>query len=149
MKPALIGLIFAVLLLAGCTTFETHYYSKDGVAIQGYDTVAYFTVGRPIPGNEAYSYHWQGSTWLFSSKEHRDLFRTDPQSYAPQYGGYCAWATARDRLVKIDPEVWAIVNGKLYLNNNMKVQLKWEANREVVIAEADRNWPALRDKLNR
>jgi YHS domain-containing protein len=150
-KSAVIALILGLgLLLAGCTTFSRAYYSTpEGVAIQGYDTVAYFTAGQAIPGRAEYSYDWQGVIWQFSSEEHRQLFSADPPSYAPQYGGYCAWAAARDRLVKIDPEVWAIVDGKLYLNYDMKIQLKWEANRAADIEEADDNWPALSQNLSR
>lgn len=84
-----------------------------------------------------------GATWQFKSQEHLDLFRADPQKFAPQYGGYCAWAVSRNRLVEIDPKAWAIADGKLYLNFSDKVQNDWESDREENIRLADENWPDL------
>jgi len=88
------------------------------VAIRGYDTVAYFTVGEPTEGSDAYSSQWQGATWRFASQENLDLFEADPEKYAPQYGGYCAYGVAKDSLVKIEPENWMIVEDKLYLTHS-------------------------------
>ena len=112
-------------------------YKPSGVAIRGYDTVAYFTEGRPVEGSEAFESEWQGATWRFASQEHLDLFEADPARYAPQYGGYCAYGVAGGYLVKIEPENWTILDGKLYLNYDDDVQAKWERDIPGFITEAD------------
>lgn len=112
-------------------------FKPSDVAIRGYDTVAYFTEGRPVAGDERFASEWQGATWRFSSQEHLDLFEADPTRYAPQYGGYCAYGVAEGYLVKIEPESWTIVDGKLYLNYDDEVQTKWERDIPGFIAEAD------------
>ncbi len=87
------------------------------------------------------------TTWQFKSQEHLDIFKADPERYAPQYGGYCAWAVARNKLIRVNPELWAIVDGKLYLNYSKKVQRDWEANRQKDIELAGEYWPGLRVEL--
>ena len=112
-------------------------YDPSGIAIRGYDTVAYFTEGKPLEGSEDFTSEWQGATWRFASQEHLDLFEADPEKYAPQYGGYCAYGVAQDGLVKIEPELWTIVDGKLYLNYDDDVQEQWEEDIPGFIAAAD------------
>ena len=118
-------------------------YKPSETAIRGYDTVAYFTQGKPVDGSDDFTTEWQGATWRFSSQEHLDLFEGDPERYAPQYGGYCAYGVARGGLVKIEPELWAIVDGKLYLNYDDDVQEKWERDIPGFIASADDGFDAL------
>ena len=119
-------------------------YKPSGVAIRGYDTVAYFTLGKPAKGSESYSTEWQGATWKFANQEHLDLFKAEPEKYAPQYGGYCAYGiAAQDALVKIEPENWSIVDDKLYLNYNDKIQGLWDADIAGFIETADRKFEAL------
>lgn len=119
-------------------------YQNDGVAIDGTDTVAYFTKGKPVKGSADYTYEWSGAKWKFSSAENRDLFAADPEAYAPQYGGYCAWAVgARNSLAATEPQRWAIEGGKLYLNFNRSVQRNWDKDRAGYIAQGDINWPGL------
>src|ERR1043165_4499059 len=86
------------------------------LAIRGYDPVAYYQQSAPAKGSSQYRYQWQGATWLFASAENRDRFQAEPEHYAPQYGGYCAYAVSKGRTASIDPEAWKIVDGKLYLN---------------------------------
>lgn len=100
-------------------------YEPSGIAIRGFDTVAYFTLGKPVKGNKAFEQEWMGVKWYFSSQKHLELFITDPKKYAPQYGGYCAYGVASDNLVKIEGDVWDIIDGKLYLNFDKNVQDKW------------------------
>lgn len=116
-------------------------YAEDGVAIRGYDPVAYFTESAPVEGSSEFSHDWQGSTWHFSSAENRDLFSNDPEKYAPQYGGYCAWAVKEGTTASIDPAAWKIVDGKLYLNLNTDIQQQWQQDIPGNIAKADQNWP--------
>ena len=112
-----------------------------GTGVKGYDPVAYFTVGQPIPGEDQYAYRWKAVTYRFASAQNRERFRTDPEKYLPQYGGYCAYAMSINRIADIDPSRWAIVDGKLYLNNNYLSYHLWALNKSGNIASADRNWP--------
>jgi hypothetical protein len=112
-----------------------------GVALGGYDTVAYFTVGTPTPGREDLSLLHDGATWRFASEDNRRLFRADPNRYAPQYGGYCAYAVADGGTSGGNPKAWRIVNGRLYVNATPRVQLKWETDIPGYIKKADANWP--------
>ena len=114
-----------------------------GVAIDGFDPVAYFTDGRPVEGSKAHSFDWQGATWRFASAAHRDLFAAAPEKYAPQYGGYCAWAVSNGYTADTDPEAWSIVDGRLFLNYSLEVRSKWEQDVPGNIGRADRNWPKL------
>jgi hypothetical protein len=114
-----------------------------GVAIDGYDPVAYFTDGRPVEGRKEFAYDWEGATWRFASAEHRDLFAAAPGKYAPQYGGYCAWAVSNNYTADTDPQAWSIVDGRLFLNYSLEVRSKWEQDVPGNIGKADRNWPKL------
>lgn len=118
-------------------------FAEGGLALRGYDPVAYFTEGAPRRGLEAYSTHWQGAEWRFASAAHRAAFVADPAAHAPQYGGYCAWAVAEGYLAPVDPEAWAIVDGRLYLNFNARIQRRWARDIPGFIARADANWPGL------
>lgn len=114
-----------------------------GVAIKGYDPVAYFTDGQPVEGDSDFTFEWRGATWRFASAAHRDLFQAAPEKYAPQYGGYCAWAVSEGHTAGIDPAAWAIVDGKLYLNYNAEIQARWTADQPGNIAKADARWPEI------
>ena len=118
----------------------------DHVAIDGYDPVAYFVDHRPVEGADAYTADWGGATWHFASAEHRDLFLKSPSAYAPQYGGYCAWAVAHNDTADIDPKAWKIVGGKLYLNYSLDIQKQWEQDVPGHIKLADGYWPGLKAK---
>jgi YHS domain-containing protein len=119
------------------------YSNWRGRAIDGTDPVAYFTEGRPVSGSSDFTHEWNGTTWYFASAENRDAFVANPEQYAPQYGGYCAWAVSQGYTAKIDPEAWAIVDGKLYLNYSKDVQARWQKDVPGHIAKADANWPAV------
>ena len=114
-----------------------------GVAIKGYDPVAYFTDSKPVKGDSDFSFTWNGAEWRFASAAHRDLFAADPVKYAPQYGGYCAWAVSRGYTAGIDPEAWKIVNGRLYLNYSASVQKQWAEDIPGNVAKAEENWPKI------
>ncbi len=117
-----------------------------GRALKGYDPVAYFEAGRPQPGSKAFTHVWGGATWLFSSAAHRDAFAAEPEKYAPQFGGYCAWAVSQGYTADIDPAAWKIVDGKLYLNYSPKIQQQWEEDTAGNIAKGEKNWPGLAGK---
>jgi YHS domain-containing protein len=117
--------------------------SSDGLAIRGYDPVAYFRDGGPRLGKPEFSTSHGGATWRFASAEHKALFEADPQRYLPAYGGFCAYGTSRGYLVKIEPEAWSIVDGKLYLNYDLGVRKTWLTKTQAYIVQADANWPNL------
>ena len=119
--------------------FMTEAQAAD-TAIRGYDTVAYFTDAKAVKGVESYSFTWHNLTWHFVSKEHRDLFAADPAKYAPQYDGFCAWAMTESRLAYTDPEVWKVVDNKLYLNCSPSAFEKWSRDIPGNIKKADAIW---------
>ena len=110
---------------------------RTGVAIRGYDTVAYFTDGKPVPGKDEFATEWMGAKWKFASQDHLDKFKADPAKYAPQYGGYCAYGIAKDNVVKIEPDQFTVVDGKLYLNYDGDINKKWRADQANYIKQAD------------
>jgi len=110
-------------------------------ALSGYDTVAYFLENKPVKGDNKYSVDYMGARWLFSSQENLDLFNGNPEKYAPQFGGYCAYAVATGTTAKGDPEQWEIVDDKLYLNINETINKRWSAKKDVYIPQGEANWP--------
>lgn len=118
-------------------------YKPSGVAIRGYDPVAYFTDGAPVEGSDEFTTQWRGATWKFASEKHLTLFKENPERYAPQYGGYCAYGVAQGYLVKIEPENWSIVDDELYLNYDDEVQSKWETDIPGFIKSAEENFTGL------
>lgn len=117
----------------------------SGLAIRGYDPVAYFTEGEAVAGSADFQHEWQGATWQFSSAENLVAFASNPEAYAPQYGGYCAKALSEGNLASIDPEAWRIVDGELYLNYSPEVQQQWLQDVPGNIAKGDANWPEILD----
>ena len=118
---------------------------ESRLAIKGYDPVAYFTQARPVIGTSQFTSEHLGATYQFSSAEHKSLFDGNPMKYAPQYGGYCAFGVSKEYKFDIDPEAWAVVDDKLYLNLNKKVQAKWVGEKEELIEEADSIWVTIAD----
>ena len=117
---------------------------SSGLALDGYDTVAFFTQARPVRGDARFEGIWQGARWRFSTQDHLNRFLAEPARFAPQYGGYCAWAVgARNALAPGDARYWRIVDGKLYVNFDAGVQAQWVRDIPGFILAADRNWPAI------
>jgi YHS domain-containing protein len=115
-------------------------------AINGYDTVAYFTDGKPVKGQDALATEWMGAKWKFASQAHLDLFKANPEKYAPQYGGYCAYGVTQDYLVKVEPDQFTVLDGKLYLNYDAGVQTKWLKDPSGYIRQADAKFKELLKK---
>jgi hypothetical protein len=128
------------LAAAAVAPFNTN---RSGVALKGYDAVAYFEQGQPVKGSGQWTFDWMGARWQFSSAGNRNLFQANPEKYAPQYGGYCAWAVGHGYTADTDPEAWKIVDGKLYLNYNKSVQRMWEPEHRKWIESGNANWPKL------
>jgi len=118
-------------------------YMEDGIAIDGTDAVAYFTAGQPVAGEPSITHDWNGARWQFSTAANRDAFAADPEAYAPQYGGYCAWAVSEGYTASTVPHAWKIVDGRLYLNFSRSIQRRWERDIPARIAAADANWPTV------
>jgi YHS domain-containing protein len=119
---------------------------RTDTAILGYDTVAYFTDGKPVKGQDAFVTEWMGAKWKFASQAHLDLFKASPEKYAPQYGGYCAYGVSQDNLVSIEPDKFKVEGGKLYLNYDAGVQATWLKDVSGYIKQADAKFPALLKK---
>ncbi len=150
-KQILIAFFFIFsALIFGTTPQQSRadavYTSYSGAAINGYDPVAYFKDGKPVEGDNAYKLEWQGATWHFKNAENKAAFEKSPETYAPQYGGFCAWAVSKGYTAPTVPEAWDIVDGKLYLNNSLGVQSVWRKERADNIQAADNRWPEIRDK---
>lgn len=130
------------------SSINTGYFG--GVAIDGYDPVAYFTENRAMKGSEEFSYEWLGTPWYFVSSKHRELFKSDPIRYAPQYGGYCAGEVVGGSVtIDIDPEAFKIIDGKLYLIYDKTNADDFEVNSAEYIPKADANWPEVKAELER
>ncbi len=145
-KRGLNVIVVLVTLLASASVWALEPLSTSffgNLAVKGGDPVAYFLQGEPLQGRRQYTHEWQVATWRFVSAENRDRFAANPEDYAPQYGGYCAWAVAQGYTAPIDPTAWNIVEGKLYLNYDKNVQTKWEKDIPRFIEQADKNWPRL------
>lgn len=112
----------------------------EGVAVGGYDAVSYFS-GKPMEGTAEFSTKWKDAEWRFASAENRDLFAASPEKYAPQYGGYCAYAVSKGATAKGDPNAWTVNDGKLYLNFNESVRTTWRTDILGNISKANQNWP--------
>ena len=132
---------FLLSVFSFASAQKSAVYQDSHGAIKGYDPVAYFVEGSAKKGMEAHSFEWSGVTWYFSSEQHLEKFKTHPEWYAPQFGGYCSYAVSQGYTYKSDPEAWKIVDGKLYLNYSLKIKKKWEANQAELIRSAEANWP--------
>ncbi len=144
----LAGLILVAPAVAPAWAADAIYtglFSNE--AIRGHDAVAYFTEGEPVEGSDRFSMEYKGAVWRFASQENLDLFRAEPEAYAPQYGGYCAYAMAEGDTASTEPDLWTIHDGKLYLNYSRRINVRWKENMLEYIEQADRQWTELEPGL--
>ena len=146
MKRSLLFLASVLTLLFTSASFAGEQYTKKGYAVSGYDTVAYFTLGKATKGDKNIVAEWNNAKWLFSSEEHRQLFVANPEKYAPAYDGHCAFAAGVNKKVRAKPTLWKIVDGRLFLNFNNAANERWLENPEGYIEEGDKNWIELEKK---
>ncbi len=118
-------------------------FTDQGAAILGFDTVSYFANGGPIAGNPENALMWKDAVWRFASDANREAFEANPRAYAPQFGGYCAYAVSQGFLTTTDPKIWHIVNGKLYLIHSHPMDREWMRDPEANIVRAEANWPSV------
>ena len=150
-RPGAVAFALAAII-GGTSAFaddsvNTGYFG--GVAIMGYDTVAYFTEGKAVKGSETISYDWLGTPWHFASKKHQEMFMNEPDKYAPQFGGYCAPEVAMTgtATINIDPEAFKIIDGKLYLVYDVGSANFFADNAKELVPKAEDNWPRVQAKL--
>ncbi len=147
MMLSFLRLNLVLLFFWGGTAFAADPINKSftGLALKGYDPVAYFTESKPVKGSKDFSFKWMDAVWRFASEGNLAQFKQEPEKYAPQYGGYCAWAVSQGYTADIDPQAWKIIDERLYLNYSLKVQKKWEKDISGFIQKADANWPGLKN----
>ena len=145
MTRYLVGLAL-LLVLPFAIAAEPAVFSTGEGAIRGYDPVAYFTIGAPTRGSNEFSASWQGASYRFASAENLARFEADPEAYAPQYGGYCAYAVSKGATAGTVPEAWTIVDGKLYLNYSLSVKQRWSKDIPGNIKAANSNWPSVLER---
>lgn len=133
--------VFATLLL---TAQKPEIFTKEGKAVEGYDVVAFFTAGNAIKGNDSLSYIWKDAKWLFSTNENRSKFEKNPDGYAPQYGGYCAFGASKNYKAPAEVNTWTIIQDKLYFNYNSRVKESWSKSSDSLISKANLFWPSLK-----
>ncbi len=146
MEPNIRKSLFAALVLATAglsVAWAGEFYGKDGMAINGYDPVGYFDEGRPVKGSSQFTVLHKGALFHFANAANREAFAASPDRYAPQYGGYCAYGTAKGYKAKSDPDAFSIVDGKLYLNYSLAIREQWRAHIPEYIAKANHNWPSV------
>lgn len=136
-------LISSATLLWAAGKVDAINVNRKSVAIHGYDPVAYFEQRAALKGSRNFESDRMGAAWQFATAENKALFESDPERYAPQYGGYCAWAVSNGYTADVDPKAWTVRDGKLYLNCSKGIRRKWLGEVRERIAAADRNWPKL------
>lgn len=146
MKKTINLLLVAVLFAFNAQAQTNQVFTKNNKALNGYDVVAFFKESKPIVGQDNLTFSWSNATWHFSTQVNLDSFKNNPEKYAPQYGGYCAYGCSNGYKAPTQIDTWTIVNNKLYFNYNLKVKDSWVKAKEALIPKADSNWVKIKDK---
>ena len=146
MKRVIVSMSFLLFISFAALAQKSEVFNSPDGAIHGYDPVAYFKESKPVKGDKKYSLSWKSANWYFASQQNLDVFKANPGMYAPQYGGYCAYGLANGHKATTEPDAWLISNGKLYLNYNKDIQVKWKEKQAGYIQTADKIWPGIKDK---
>ena len=146
LRPYIVWLVFAFFVQPAQASEKINKSFFSGVALGGYDAVGYFTEGKAIPGSTDHIAEWKGAVWRFSSVENLRLFKTNPEAYAPQYGGHCSNQMSLGNLSDIDPKVWRLIKGKLYLFGHDSGRERWARETSQKILDADRHWQSYLDR---
>lgn len=144
LRLVLMSVAVFFLSLAGAARADMAVFSSQGgVAIGGYDAVAFFEHGAAEQGRRSNAVMWKGVVWRFASAGNQARFESNPRAYAPAFGGYCAYAMSQGQVHSGDPRIWAIVDGELFLLNNRRVHQLWQADKVQMIADGHSHWPAV------
>lgn len=146
MKKSILASLLVLFVLAETAAQKSEIFEKNGMAIKGYDVVAFHTEAKATKGLENFTYRWKDANWLFANQANLDMFKEDPEKYAPQYGGYCAYGTADGHKAPTETDTWTVRDKKLYFNYNKKVQEIWNKDQAGYIKKADKNWVEIREK---
>ena len=146
-RRSTIGLLAAAPALAvlGRAAFATEpeTFQIDGLAIRGYDPVAYFDMNGPVKGMPEHALRYKGATWQFESAANRDAFEADPEKYGARFGGYCAYAASLGYLAPTVPEAWTVYEDRLYLNASLRARELWSKDIPGNIVKGEANWPGI------
>lgn len=137
------GVPAAALIASPAFAAKPSVYATNGIAINGFDPVAYFTKGMPVEGDVSFASDWEGAKMIFASAENKAMFDADPEKYAPKYGGYCAYAVSKGATAPTDPNAWTVHEDRLYLNFSVDVRSIWQQDIPGNVARADANWPGV------
>jgi len=146
MKKIISLAVIALAVVSQVHAQKSEVYSPSGKAIKGYDPVAFFTDAKPVMGVDSLSYSWHEAIWLFTNRQNLQRFKSDPEKYAPQYGGYCAYGTSQGHKAPTEVDTWTVLDDKLYFNYNQKVKEIWTKDRPGYIQKADKQWPEIKSK---
>jgi YHS domain-containing protein len=144
MKRTIIIAVLALFTIVQAKAQKAEIFAPSGKAIKGYDPVAFFKESKPVKGADSLSYTWKEATWLFSNRQNLEAFKADPDKYAPQYGGYCAYGLSQGHKAPTQTDTWTVVNDKLYFNYNSKVKELWTKDQPALIKTADEKWPEIK-----
>ncbi len=140
-RTLLTALVALPLIPRSALAARLETFTIGGLAIQGTDPVAYFDGAGPVAGLPDHRLMWKGAEWRFATEANMSAFEMNPTAYAPQYGGYCAYALAQGALASTDPQAWTLHEGKLYLNFSLEVRQTWVQDIPGYITKADSHWP--------
>lgn len=149
MKRVLLALIVLAALPTWAATKQLLNLDSHGVAIQGYDPVAFFTDGRPVKGNPQIQSDYDGARYYFASTDHKTAFDKEPAKYEPQFGGYCAYGVSRGNRAPVKIEAWQIVDGRLLMQYDLSIKDKFNQDQQGTLRQADQNWPGLLEKYGK
>lgn len=137
------SLLILAFTAAHAQEAPTHFnnLNKEGVILDGYDPVAFFTDNQPVKGNPQFRFKYEDATYYFTSQQHLDSFKTAPEKYKPQFGGWCAYAVSLGRVAPIDVSTFSIVNDRLFLQHNQRAVKGWNKDVQGNVAKADKYWP--------
>jgi YHS domain-containing protein len=143
MKSSLIHIATLIGFAAVAYASEVVNIDKNGLALQGYDPVGYFTDGKPVKGSPEFTVSYKGATYQFASAEHREMFQQNPARYEPQFGGFCGYAASINKLAPIEVDKFQVLHDRLILQHNKKAWDLWQKDVEGNLKKADANWPTL------
>ena len=136
----------ALISVYSVSAQKSPVYAPKGIALDGYDAVAFFKQGKPVKGSSAFEFQWNSAQWLFADQADLESFKKTPEKYAPQYGGHCAYGASKGKKAPTEVDTWSIVDNKLYLNYNQNVKSIWVKDQGAYIETANKNWPMIMDK---